>query len=88
MVESPISVPLWGAARSSTTFSAEKRGANRIANGSFELDGESFKLDANNGSHHLHGGRAFPSRRVSDQVAMASSPKFLTWPATQIASYC
>eukprot|EP00438_Fugacium_kawagutii_P035594 Skav224934 [mRNA] locus=scaffold2105:112104:115768:- [translate_table: standard] len=32
------------------------RGANRVANATFELDGQEYKLDANNGSHHLHGG--------------------------------
>lgn len=32
------------------------RCANRIANGTFELDGQQFTLDTNNGSHHLHGG--------------------------------
>eukprot|EP00931_Biecheleriopsis_adriatica_P065371 TRINITY_DN39901_c0_g1_i1.p1 TRINITY_DN39901_c0_g1~~TRINITY_DN39901_c0_g1_i1.p1 ORF type:complete len:340 (+),score=71.17 TRINITY_DN39901_c0_g1_i1:56-1075(+) len=32
------------------------RCANRIANGTFELDGTTFTLDKNNGSHHLHGG--------------------------------
>lgn len=32
------------------------RCANRIANGSFELDGQTFDLEKNNGAHHLHGG--------------------------------
>ena len=32
------------------------RVANRIANGTFELDGQVFKLPTNDGVHHLHGG--------------------------------
>ena len=32
------------------------RCANRIANGSFEIDGQKYQLDQNNGVHHLHGG--------------------------------
>jgi len=32
------------------------RVGNRIANAKFELDGKSYKLAANNGPHHLHGG--------------------------------
>jgi aldose 1-epimerase len=32
------------------------RYANRIARGTFELDGRSYALDANEGPHHLHGG--------------------------------
>jgi len=32
------------------------RYANRIANASFELDGERYQLDANEGPNHLHGG--------------------------------
>ncbi len=33
------------------------RFANRIADGSFTLDGEVYKLDRNEGKNHLHGGR-------------------------------
>lgn len=33
------------------------RCANRIANARFTLDGREFQLFANNGPHHLHGGR-------------------------------
>ena len=32
------------------------RVGNRIANATFELDGKTYKLAANNGPHHLHGG--------------------------------
>jgi aldose 1-epimerase len=32
------------------------RVGNRIANAKFELDGQTYKLAANNGPHHLHGG--------------------------------
>jgi aldose 1-epimerase len=32
------------------------RVGNRIANAQFELDGKTYKLAANNGPHHLHGG--------------------------------
>jgi aldose 1-epimerase len=33
------------------------RVANRIKNASFKLDGKAYKLAANNGPHHLHGGK-------------------------------
>ena len=32
------------------------RYANRIANGSFSLNGKTYKLDQNNGTNTLHGG--------------------------------
>ncbi len=32
------------------------RYANRIANGQFELNGETYQLATNNGENHLHGG--------------------------------
>ena len=33
------------------------RVGNRIKNATFELDGKTYKLEANNGDHHLHGGK-------------------------------
>ena len=32
------------------------RCANRVANATFELNGQTYNLDKNNGQHHLHGG--------------------------------
>ena len=32
------------------------RVANRVANAAFSLDGKDYKVKANNGAHHLHGG--------------------------------
>lgn len=40
------------------------RFANRIAGGSFQLNGHTYKLEANNGRNHLHGGRKGFSHRV------------------------
>mmetsp|Transcript_105645 Transcript_105645/g.297168 ORF Transcript_105645/g.297168 Transcript_105645/m.297168 type:complete len:340 (-) Transcript_105645:171-1190(-) len=50
------------------------RCANRIANGTFELDGETYELDRNNGDHHLHGGTQGFFSQVFD-VASASETR-------------
>lgn len=42
------------------------RVANRIANASFELDGRTFALPANDGANHLHGGELGFGRRLWD----------------------
>jgi aldose 1-epimerase len=40
-----------------TAGPVQGRVANRIANATFDLDGQTYKLNANNGPHTLHGGR-------------------------------
>ena len=45
------------------------RYANRIGNARFSVDGESYRLNANNGRHHLHGGR-----RGFDKVVWGAAP--------------
>lgn len=48
--------------------------ANRIANAQFELDGKAYKLVANNGAHHLHGGTKGWDKVVWDAEAI-ETPK-------------
>ena len=45
------------------------RVANRIAHARFSLDGQEYKLAANNGPHHLHGGN-----KGFDKVVWAANP--------------
>jgi aldose 1-epimerase len=42
------------------------RYANRIAKGTFELDGELYQLETNNGENHLHGGKKGFNRQFWD----------------------
>ena len=46
------------------------RVANRIANATFELDGKTYKLTANDAPHHLHGGK-----KGWDKVIWKAEPK-------------
>src|SRR4051812_4986703 len=46
------------------------RVANRIANGTFTLDGKQYKLNTNNAPHHLHGGK-----KGWDKVIWTAEPK-------------
>jgi aldose 1-epimerase len=43
------------------------RFANRIARGSFALDGKTYRLHCNNGENHLHGGRGAMRRAFSTE---------------------
>lgn len=49
------------------------RCANRIAEGQFELDGQTYQLDRNNGSNHLHGGVDGFWQRTCDVVKVTDS---------------
>ena len=46
------------------------RFANRIAAGSFTLDGKTYQLELNNGKNHLHGGAKGFSKRVWEIAAL------------------
>jgi aldose 1-epimerase len=50
------------------------RYANRIANGSFELDGHRFQLPANDGANALHGGLAGFDRKAWTITAVGENP--------------
>jgi aldose 1-epimerase len=49
------------------------RYGNRIRNGRFEIDGQQFQVDRNEGSNHLHGGRNGFDRKVWDSSADESA---------------
>ena len=50
------------------------RYANRIANGTFELDGKAFQLPTNDGANALHGGLAGFDRKAWTITAMGETP--------------
>jgi len=52
--------------------------ANRIANASFELDGQVYTLDKNNGEHSIHGGSAAFRSRVWDVVEVKEDELILS----------
>lgn len=53
------------------------RYSNRMTNARFELDGETFELDANIPPHHLHGGRAgFALRRWDGRLLDENTVEF------------
>jgi len=49
------------------------RFANRIANAEFNIDGEKFTLEKNNGPNHLHGGTEGFHRRVFKVVSQSNN---------------
>ncbi|MCK9344006.1 MAG: galactose mutarotase [Massilibacteroides sp.] len=55
------------------------RYGNRIANASFTLDGETYKLEANNGTNCLHGGFKGFDRKVLDAKQLASNSIEMTY---------
>ena len=59
-----------------TTFQGTLVGrvANRIAGASFELDGQPFRLSANDGANQLHGGKLGFGKRVWKVLDLAGGP--------------
>jgi aldose 1-epimerase len=55
------------------------RYANRIAKGRFTLNGREYRLDANNGSNHLHGGFAGFNKRVFDYSVESGNSVIFTY---------
>jgi aldose 1-epimerase len=54
------------------------RFANRIAKGTFNLDGKTFKLEINNGQNHLHGGSSgFHSKIWNSRIDNTNAAKTL-----------
>jgi len=61
------------------------RVANRIAGASFELDGMSYRLAANNGPNHLHGGPGgFGSRRWRGEPASSADGRAVRFRYTSV----
>jgi aldose 1-epimerase len=52
------------------------RFGNRIANASFELDGQTYRLAANNGTNSLHGGKMGFNKFVWDAEQVAGGVRF------------
>jgi aldose 1-epimerase len=50
------------------------RYANRIANGRFELEGSSYRLETNDGANHLHGGSDGFDKKLWDIEQLESGP--------------
>ena len=55
------------------------RYANRIANASFELNGQTYTLDANNGTNTLHGGYLGWNTQVWSALDVDRSPGSRRW---------